>query len=62
MKVYLQWKDPDFVVDAIVDGKRVVDFHKLPDNIQDRLIDLGVSEYLGVVVDTETGHVKVSRP
>lgn len=62
MIVYLQWKDPDFSAHAIIDGKRVNEFHYLPKDIQERLYELGVaSEYLAIKVDTETGHVEFNK-
>ncbi len=54
MKVYLQWKDPDFV-DATTG-----EFP--PDELYDQLNALGAREYLQVEFDLETGTSRVLKP
>ena len=58
MLLRLQWKDPDFSVRVVVE-KMCRDRYELPEEVQDRLHELGIGEYLQIEVDTTTGESRI---
>jgi hypothetical protein len=57
MKVYLQWKDPDYV-----DAKTgLYPSDEMPDEVYQKLRELGAREYLVVEFDLEAMTTRVVR-
>ena len=60
MIIVCTWKDPDFSC-RIKDTRepRSGDFHHLPEDVQDRLRQMGADEYLTVEFDTDAMTARV---
>ena len=58
MKLFVQYKDPDAYMRS-EDG--IEEQHNLPDDVINTLYEMGIKEYLALVVDTETKEVRVLK-
>lgn len=63
MIIVCVWKDPDFSCRFKgTQEPRSADFHALPEDIQDRLRQMGADEYLTVEFDTDNMTARVRGP